>query len=143
MKNRLCDCLVHFTRNYGMRANQSCCCLLYLTVTPQTGVKLVKGLVKEVHPGKLLLSDGTWVPYGLLVWSTGVGPSDFVKSLDLKKSPGGRSIPSSSSISSSLVALPSQNYAMNCKIYVDLAMYLELWERRSSSHHIVTDKYES
>ncbi|CAD6217766.1 unnamed protein product [Miscanthus lutarioriparius] len=33
---------------------------------------------------------GTRVPYGLLVWSTGVGPSEFVKSLDLPKSPGGR-----------------------------------------------------
>ncbi|XP_062096060.1 internal alternative NAD(P)H-ubiquinone oxidoreductase A2, mitochondrial-like [Humulus lupulus] len=30
------------------------------------------------------------VPYGLLVWSTGVGPSDFVKSLHLPNSPSGR-----------------------------------------------------
>ncbi|KAM3365362.1 hypothetical protein ACQJBY_015228 [Aegilops geniculata] len=54
------------------------------------GVKLVKGVVKEVLPTEILLSDGTHVPYGLLVWSTGVGPSEFVKSLDLPKSPGGR-----------------------------------------------------
>ena len=38
----------------------------------------------------MILSDGSVVPYGLLVWSTGVGPSDFVKSTDLPKSPGGR-----------------------------------------------------
>ncbi|PWA46189.1 NADH dehydrogenase [Artemisia annua] len=54
------------------------------------GVRLVRGVVKEVHPKKLILSDGSVVPYGLLVWSTGVGPSDFVKSMDLPKSPGGR-----------------------------------------------------
>ncbi|CAN6453425.1 unnamed protein product [Victoria cruziana] len=54
------------------------------------GVRLVHGVVKEVQPKKVLLSDGTEVPYGLLVWSTGVGPSPFVKSLDLPKSPGGR-----------------------------------------------------
>ncbi|KAK7252191.1 hypothetical protein RIF29_35974 [Crotalaria pallida] len=56
----------------------------------KSGVHLVRGVVKEVHPKKLVLSDGTDVPYGLLVWSTGVGPSEFVKSLNLPKSPGGR-----------------------------------------------------
>lgn len=54
------------------------------------GVRLVRGIVKEVHPTKLVLSDGSEVPYGLLVWSTGVGPSEFVKSLNLPKAPGGR-----------------------------------------------------
>ncbi|KVH96961.1 Pyridine nucleotide-disulfide oxidoreductase, FAD/NAD(P)-binding domain-containing protein [Cynara cardunculus var. scolymus] len=54
------------------------------------GVRLVRGVVKEVHPKKLILSNGSVVPYGLLVWSTGVGPSEFIKSLDLPKSPGGR-----------------------------------------------------
>ncbi|RRT61769.1 hypothetical protein B296_00027162 [Ensete ventricosum] len=58
--------------------------------TPKSGVRFVRGVVKEVLPEKILLSDGTCVPYGLLVWSTGVGPSEFVKSLDLPKSPGGR-----------------------------------------------------
>ena len=56
----------------------------------QCGVRLVRGVVKEVHPKKLVLSDGSEVPYGLLVWSTGVGPSEFVKSLNLPKSQGGR-----------------------------------------------------
>ncbi|KAF6156172.1 hypothetical protein GIB67_041760 [Kingdonia uniflora] len=54
------------------------------------GVHLKKGVVKEVHPKKIFLSDGTDAPYGLLVWSTGVGSSDFVKSLNLPKSQGGR-----------------------------------------------------
>lgn len=50
----------------------------------------MRGVVKEVHSTKIVLSDGTDVPYGLLVWSTGVGPSEFVKSINLPKSPGER-----------------------------------------------------
>ncbi|KAK9268099.1 hypothetical protein L1049_010538 [Liquidambar formosana] len=56
----------------------------------KSGVRLMRGVVKEVHAKKLVLNDGTDVPYGLLVWSTGVGPSQFVKSLGLPASPGGR-----------------------------------------------------
>ena len=56
----------------------------------QCGVRLVRGVVKEAHPQKIVLSDGSDVPYGLLVWATGVGSSQFVKSLNLPKSPGGR-----------------------------------------------------
>ena len=47
--------------------------------------------MKDVQPDKLILSDGSEVPYGLLVWSTGVGPSPFVETLEVEKSPGGRS----------------------------------------------------
>ncbi|XP_030488207.2 internal alternative NAD(P)H-ubiquinone oxidoreductase A2, mitochondrial [Cannabis sativa] len=56
----------------------------------KSGVRLMRGVVKEVHQKKIVLNDGTDVPYGLLVWSTGVGPSNFVKSLHLPNSPGGR-----------------------------------------------------
>ncbi|CAL0312030.1 unnamed protein product [Lupinus luteus] len=56
----------------------------------KSGVHLMRGVVKEVHPKNIVLSDGTDVPYGLLVWSTGVGPSQFVKALNFPKSPGGR-----------------------------------------------------
>ncbi|KAJ7964203.1 Internal alternative NAD(P)H-ubiquinone oxidoreductase [Quillaja saponaria] len=56
----------------------------------KSGVRLVRGIVKDVEAQKILLNDGTEVPYGLLVWSTGVGPSPFVHSLELPKSPGGR-----------------------------------------------------
>lgn len=56
----------------------------------QCGVRLMRGVVKELHQKKIVLSDGTDVPYGLLIWSTGVGSSQFVQSLALPKSPGGR-----------------------------------------------------
>lgn len=57
----------------------------------QSGVDLVRGIVKEVQPKKLILTDGTELAYGLLVWSTGVGASTFVKGLkDFPKSPGRR-----------------------------------------------------
>lgn len=56
----------------------------------KSGVRLVRGVVKDVQPQKIILNDGTEVPYGLLVWSTGVGPSPFVSSLQFPKSPGGR-----------------------------------------------------
>nr|XP_016465062.1 PREDICTED: internal alternative NAD(P)H-ubiquinone oxidoreductase A1, mitochondrial isoform X2 [Nicotiana tabacum] len=54
----------------------------------KSGVRLVRGLVQDVQPEKIILSDGTDVPYGLLVWSTGVGPSPFVNSLDIPKAKG-------------------------------------------------------
>lgn len=56
----------------------------------KSGVQLVRGIVKDVQPQKIILSDGTDIPYGLLVWSTGVGPSPFVNSLNIPKAPGGR-----------------------------------------------------
>lgn len=65
-----------------------------MQVLYQSGVRLMRGVVKEVHPKRIVLSDGTEVPYGLLVWSTGVGPSEFVKSLNLPKSHGGRYVES-------------------------------------------------
>ncbi|KAJ0734698.1 putative NADH:ubiquinone reductase (non-electrogenic) [Helianthus annuus] len=60
------------------------------TQLTKSGVRLVRGTVKDVQPKKIVLSDGTDVPYGLLVWSTGVGPSAFVRNIDLPKAPGGR-----------------------------------------------------
>ncbi|KAE8815224.1 internal alternative NAD(P)H-ubiquinone oxidoreductase A1, mitochondrial-like [Hordeum vulgare] len=56
----------------------------------KSGVRLVQGIVKDVQPDKLILDNGEEVPYGLLVWSTGVGASSFVKSLPFPKSAGGR-----------------------------------------------------
>lgn len=50
----------------------------------------MQGIVKDVQANKLILDNGEEVPYGLLVWSTGVGASPFVKSLPFPKSPGGR-----------------------------------------------------
>lgn len=56
----------------------------------KSGVRLVHGIVKDVQSENIILNDGTKVPYGLLVWSTGVGPAPFTRSLELPKSPGGR-----------------------------------------------------
>ncbi|KAK6935719.1 FAD/NAD(P)-binding domain [Dillenia turbinata] len=56
----------------------------------QSGVRLVRGIVQDVQPHRIILTGGSSVPYGLLVWSTGVGPSSLIKSLNLPKSPGGR-----------------------------------------------------
>ncbi|KAL8029588.1 hypothetical protein ABFX02_14G234200 [Erythranthe guttata] len=56
----------------------------------KSGVRLVRGIVKDVQPDKINLSDGTNIPYGVLVWSTGVGPSSFVNALEIPKAPGGR-----------------------------------------------------
>lgn len=68
----------------------------------------MRGVVKEVHAKKIVLNDGTDVPYGLLVWSTGVGPSDFVKLLHLPKSAGGRYLCTPiTTLSSYLTALQS------------------------------------
>ncbi|XP_078156833.1 internal alternative NAD(P)H-ubiquinone oxidoreductase A1, mitochondrial-like [Carex rostrata] len=54
----------------------------------KSGVSIVKVVVKEVQEKKILLKDGKEIPYGLLVWSTGVGPSEFVNNLNLPKSRG-------------------------------------------------------
>lgn len=58
----------------------------------QSGVRLVRGIVKDVQSDKIILSDDTNIPYGVLVWSTGVGPSTFVNALEIPKAPGGRYI---------------------------------------------------
>ncbi|KAK6138467.1 hypothetical protein DH2020_027787 [Rehmannia glutinosa] len=56
----------------------------------KSGVRLVRGIVKDVQSDKIILSDDTDIPYGVLVWSTGVGPSPFVNDLEVPKAPGGR-----------------------------------------------------
>lgn len=37
--------------------------------------------VKEVQPRKVILDDGTEIPCGLIVWSTGVGPRKLVREM--------------------------------------------------------------
>lgn len=54
------------------------------------GVKLRKGVVKRVEEGRLTLTDSTVVPFGLCVWSTGVGPTEFTQSLPFAKTQVGR-----------------------------------------------------
>jgi NADH:ubiquinone reductase (non-electrogenic) len=54
------------------------------------GVHLVKGIVKQVRPGEIELTSGAVVPFGLCVWSTGVGPTPFTLSLPFAKTSKGR-----------------------------------------------------
>ncbi|KAL2529454.1 Uncharacterized protein Fot_22055 [Forsythia ovata] len=39
----------------------------YVVIVMGSGVHLVCGIVKDVQPQKMILSDGTYIPYGLLV----------------------------------------------------------------------------
>ncbi|CAK0752207.1 hypothetical protein CVIRNUC_002128 [Coccomyxa viridis] len=54
------------------------------------GVSLVKSMVKEVREGSLVLQNGDILPYGICVWSTGVGPTEFTTSLHFAKTARGR-----------------------------------------------------
>lgn len=42
---------------------------------------LINDTVSEVRQDGVLLSDGTFLPCGLVVWSAGLGPTSFSKAL--------------------------------------------------------------
>jgi NADH:ubiquinone reductase (non-electrogenic) len=46
--------------------------------------------VAKVEANEILLKDGSHVPYGMMVWSTGNTQTDFVKSLPFEKDRGSR-----------------------------------------------------
>jgi NADH:ubiquinone reductase (non-electrogenic) len=46
--------------------------------------------VTEVKPEAIVLKDGTSLPYGLIVWSTGIGPTPLVQSLPFPKDQANR-----------------------------------------------------
>ena len=50
----------------------------------------MQGVVKSIRAEELTLSSGENLAYGLCVWSTGVGPTDFTTSLPFAKSAKGR-----------------------------------------------------
>ena len=54
------------------------------------GVHLVKGVVKECRRTEIELTNGQIIPFGLCVWSTGVGPTPFTLSLPFAKTTKGR-----------------------------------------------------
>jgi NADH:ubiquinone reductase (non-electrogenic) len=54
------------------------------------GVHLLKAVVKEVRKTEIELTNGQIIPFGLCVWSTGVGPTKFTLSLPFVKTPKGR-----------------------------------------------------
>ena len=47
-------------------------------------------MVKELTPTEAHLSTGEVLPYGIAVWSTGVGPTSFTTSLPFAKTARGR-----------------------------------------------------
>lgn len=49
---------------------------------------LTKHTVKEVRQHEILLDDETLFPYGLCVWSTGIAPTNLIKSLPFEKESG-------------------------------------------------------
>jgi len=46
--------------------------------------------VKEVKEDFIFLQDGTAIPYGLLVWSTGIGPAELLQTLPFEKNSSSR-----------------------------------------------------
>jgi len=49
-------------------------------------IKVIKGTpVTEVLKDAVRLKDGRLIPFGVLVWSTGIGPTNFVRSLAFPK----------------------------------------------------------
>lgn len=56
----------------------------------ESGVHLVKGVVKEVREDEVELESGEKLSFGIMVWSTGVGPTEFTLSLPFSKTPKGR-----------------------------------------------------
>jgi NADH:ubiquinone reductase (non-electrogenic) len=59
-------------------------------VLSKSGVEIVRGSVKIVGPKSIVLSCGSEIDYGMLVWSTGVGPTEFIQSLPFLKTALGR-----------------------------------------------------
>merc|ERR1719182_593482 len=59
-------------------------------ILAKSGVEVVKAQVKEVKEKTVVLNDGSEIEHGLLVWSTGVGPTPFITSLPFEKSRDGR-----------------------------------------------------
>jgi len=54
------------------------------------GVYIKKAEVKKVNKDNIELSDGSIIDYGMCVWSTGIGTTDFIDRLNFKKSKNGR-----------------------------------------------------
>lgn len=59
--------------------------LAFPATPPPPRPYLKKGVVRKVEPGSLTLTDGTVIPFGLCIWSTGVGPTPFTLSLPFAK----------------------------------------------------------
>ena len=51
---------------------------------------MLQGAVKELRKNEAVLSTGEVIPFGVCVWSTGVGPTPFIDSLKFAKTAKGR-----------------------------------------------------
>nr|CCC94044.1 putative NADH dehydrogenase [Trypanosoma congolense IL3000] len=54
------------------------------------GIRIVKGSVVAVKEKEVVTKDGGVFPAGLVVWSTGVGPSTLTKEIKVDRTPQGR-----------------------------------------------------
>lgn len=53
---------------------------------------MTRSAVKRIGKNEILLQNGSSIPYGLVVWSTGVRPAELTRSLPFKKDPASRLI---------------------------------------------------
>lgn len=58
--------------------------------TQRKQFELRNGSVVEVKSDSVLLTDGTEIPCGLVVWSTGLAPRNFIKAISLPKNRQGQ-----------------------------------------------------
>ena len=49
-----------------------------------------RSMVRKIESKRILLANRQSVPYGLVVWSTGIGPTPFLQSLSLRKDKASR-----------------------------------------------------
>ncbi|XP_077995904.1 uncharacterized protein LOC144449264 [Glandiceps talaboti] len=59
-------------------------------ISQRDKMRLLQSTVTEVCPDGVKLVDGSFLPAGLIVWSTGLAPRAFIKSLDLPKNRQGQ-----------------------------------------------------
>ncbi|XP_072035082.1 probable NADH dehydrogenase [Amphiura filiformis] len=59
-------------------------------IRSRSQMKLIQANVTEVQDDRVILHDGTVLPCGLVVWSTGLAPRPFVKSLNVDKNKQGQ-----------------------------------------------------
>lgn len=61
-------------------------------IQKRSSMEIIKSSVTEVTPTHVRLNDGTVLPCGMVVWSTGVAPREFTRSLELAKTEQGQII---------------------------------------------------
>uniref|UniRef100_A0A0B7A9J8 Uncharacterized protein n=1 Tax=Arion vulgaris TaxID=1028688 RepID=A0A0B7A9J8_9EUPU len=59
-------------------------------IQQRKGFKLIQSTVVEVTPDSVKLQDGSVIPCGLVVWSTGLSPREFTRTLNCVKNKGGQ-----------------------------------------------------